>query len=57
MMVTHRFSSHGSGMKSYACSGNHKAVIIHMNKCGVDFSISVARIVIFLFPSKLWFQE
>lgn len=54
-MVTHEFSSHDSGMKNYTYSGNYEAVIMNMNKCGVDFSISVAAITIF--SSKLWFQE
>lgn len=56
-MVTHGFLSHDSGMKNSAYSGNHEAVIINMNKCVTGYSISVAGFTIFLFSSKLWFQE
>lgn len=54
---THGFSSHDSGVKNYLYSGNHEAVIINRNKCDVDFKISVANITLFLFSSKLCFQE
>lgn len=46
-MATHGFSSRDLRMKNYAYSGNHEAVIINMNKRGVDFTVSVADITIF----------
>lgn len=48
-MATHGFSSRDLSMKNYAYSGNHEAVIINMNKRGVDFTVSVADITIFFY--------
>lgn len=52
-MVTHGFSSHDSGTKNCPYSVVHEAVKTNINKCDVDFNISVASITIFLFSSKL----
>lgn len=52
-MVTHGFSSHDSGTKNCPYSVVHEAVKTNINKCDVDFYISVASTTIFLFSSKL----
>lgn len=55
-MVTHGFSTHDSGTKNSPYSVVHEVVKTNINKCDVDFNISVASTTIFLFSSKLWFQ-